>query len=203
MSTVSYTFSRMMDATRYRSPGDPLPEKVISVQARPHRLTLSAIYLLPFGKGSMRSLAKLTGGWQTQAVYALQSGAPLGFGDAIFTGDLHHIPLPRNQRTVERWFNTDSFQRNSTLQLANHLQTLSTRFSGIRGDGIDNLDFSLLKDTTIKERLKMQFRVEAINLLNHAQFNPPNTTPTSSSFARVTTESSVPRVVQIGLKLLF
>jgi hypothetical protein len=192
----------MMDALSYRNAGDPMPEKVISAQDRTHRVTITGIYQLPFGKSKTR-LSKLTGGWQVQAIYAGQSGPPLGFGNAIFIGDLGSIAVPRSEQNADRWFNTAGFERNATRQLASNLQTMSTRFTGIRGDGMNNLDFSLLKDTFIKERLRLQFRAEAINLANHPQFNAPNTTPTSTAFARVTTEQSVPRVLQFGLKLLF
>ena len=38
------------------------------------------------------------------------------------------------------------------------------------GPGIDNYDMALLKSTTITETTKLQFRAEAFNVFNHAQF---------------------------------
>ncbi len=65
-------------------------------------------------------------------LYTGQSGPPLGFGDAIFNGDLKSIPLPGDQRTVDRWFNVDAgFERNSKNALSYHLCKMSSRFGGI------------------------------------------------------------------------
>ena len=42
------------------------------------------------------------------------------------------------------------------------------------GPGIDNYDMALSKSTTITESTKLQFRAEAFNVFNHAQFKNPN-----------------------------
>jgi hypothetical protein len=128
----------------------------------------------------------------------------LGFGNSIFTGDLKNIPLAKDKRSVDRWFNIDAgFERNSANQLASNIRTLSSRFSGIRAHGPNNWDLSLIKNTQITEGTKLQFRVEAINALNHPQFTAPNTTPSSTAFGTVTGEFAWPRVIQFGLKILF
>ena len=44
-------------------------------------------------------------GWQASGIYQGQSGAALGFGNAIFLGNLRDIPIPNGRRTVDRWFN--------------------------------------------------------------------------------------------------
>ena len=80
---------------------------------------------------------------------------------------------------------------------------MPSRFSGIRGDGIDNWDISVFKNTQITEGLRLQFRTEFINAFNHAQYSPPNTTPTSTAFGAVTGESQWSRTIQFGLKLIF
>jgi hypothetical protein len=170
---------------------------------------VSGVWELPLGKGrrfapSIRGpIGKFIEGWQTEAIYQYQSGAALGFGNAIFTGNLAGIPLPKDQRTIYRWFNTGAgFERTSNRQLASNIRTLSTRFSGVRADALNNWDVSILKNVSIGEGARLQFRTEFINAFNHAQFNAPNVTPTSSSFGRVTSTSQWPRTIQFGLKLL-
>jgi hypothetical protein len=208
-TSVAYTWSKLMDATGFKNAGDPLPEEVISASDRTQRLVVTWIYALPLGRGkrwasSTPVLSTLIGGWQLQGVYQGQSGPPLGFGDAIFTGDLKSVSLPGNQRTVDRWFNVDAgFERSSAKALASHLRAISTRFGGIRGDGINQFDLSVLKNTRLKEGVNLELRAEANNALNHAQFNIPNTTPSSTAFGRVTAEFSMPRTTQIALKLVF
>jgi hypothetical protein len=198
-----------MEARGYLNGADPMPEEVVSDQDRTHRLAATWLYELPFGRGkrfgSMNNvMSKVIGGWQIQGIYTFQSGPPLGFGNAIFNGDLHDVELPRGERTVERWFNTGAgFERNSARQLGSNLRTFPTRFNGIRGDGGNNWDWSLIKNTTLREGMNLQFRAEAINAFNHPQFLAPSTTPASTAFGQVTGEWTWPRVIQFGLKLLF
>ena len=47
----------------------------------------------------------LVSGWQLAATYQGQSGAPLGFGNVLYYGEVHDIPLPIDQRTVDGWYN--------------------------------------------------------------------------------------------------
>jgi len=74
------------------------------------------------------------------------------------------------------------------------------------GPGLATLDFSLLKDTRIRERLNLQFRAEFFNILNRANFNTPNAitfTPTgvSPTAGVITSTSTTSRQIQFGLKL--
>ncbi|MGH9723350.1 MAG: TonB-dependent receptor domain-containing protein, partial [Bryobacteraceae bacterium] len=209
-TVVSYTWSKTMEAFGFLNASDPRLEEVISTQDRTHRLAVTWLYELPFGRGKPfigsgpAVVSKLVGGWQVQGIYTAQSGAALGFGNAIFLGDLHNIPLPKDQRKVSQWFNTNAgFNRVTSQQLASNLRTFPSRFSGVRGDGPNNWDLSVIKNTNLSERTTLQFRAEAINAMNHPQFTAPNTTPTSTAFGTVTGEFAWPRVIQFGLKLLF
>ncbi|MGH9720960.1 MAG: TonB-dependent receptor domain-containing protein [Bryobacteraceae bacterium] len=205
----SWTWSKFMEATGFLNDFDPLPEEVISDQDRTHRFVVTGLWELPFGSGksflSGSGVAnKIAGGWQAQAIYQFQSGPALGFSNAIFNGNLNAVPLSRDQRTVDRWFNVDAgFERAVARQLGSNVRRFPSRFSGIRGGAMDNWDISLFKNTSFTERWRMQFRCEFINAFNHTQFNPPNTTPTSSAFGAVTGESQWSRTIQFGLKLMF
>jgi hypothetical protein len=207
---VAYAWSKLMGATSFLNPFDASPERVIAAEDRTHRLVVSGIWELPVGKGKQlfsqtRGLTgKLIAGWQVQEIFQVQSGAPLGFGNSIFTGDLHNIPLENGNRNIYQWFNVDAgFERNSRNQLDANVRTLPSRFSGIRAPIMNNWDISLLKNTVIAEGFKLQFRSEFINAFNHTQFDIPNTTPSSTAFGRVTGITHLPRVIQFGLKLLF
>lgn len=209
-STLSYTWSKTMEAMGFLNETNPRPEEVISDQDRTHRLALTWIYELPFGRGQRWGgsappvLSTILSGWQVQGIYVAQSGPPLGFGNAIFVGNLKAVNLPDSKRAVERWFNVDAgFERNSLRQLGSNIRTFSSRFTGIRGDGQNNWDLSLVKNTQIRESIRFQLRVEAINALNHPQFSPPNTSPTSTAFGQVSTEWSWPRVLQLSAKIVF
>jgi len=207
---VSGAWTKFLEATGFLNETDPTPERVISDQDRTYRVVISGLWELPLGKGRKFAastnpvLGKMIEGWQAQAIYQYQSGPALGFGNAIFTGNLADIPLGSSQRNVLQWFNTSAgFERSSSKQLGSNIRTLSTRFSGVRGDGLNNWDISIVKNTSITERAKLQFRSEFVNALNHPQYSAPNTTPTSSSFGRVTSTTQWPRTIQFALKLMF
>jgi hypothetical protein len=58
------------------------------------------------------------------------------------------------------------------------------------------------KSTKITENKEIQFRVEAFNLFNHAQFYNPSGEINSSSFGIVNSARD-PRIMQLGLKFAF
>lgn len=206
----SYTWSKFMEATAFLNGGDPAPSKVISDQDYTHRVAVSAVYEMPFGKGrkwmskAPVAVNMLLGGWQVQGIYCGQSGQALGFGNAIFNGDLHDIVIPKDKRTIDRWFNVDAgFERASARQPSYNLRTLPLRFSGVRGDGINTLDLSAIKNTTLHENIKLQFRGEFLNAPNHVMFSNPNTTPSSTAFGTITSEKSYSRRIQLQVKLIY
>jgi len=208
---VAYTYSKAMQATEYLNVGDPLPYRSISATDRPHHIAISGIFELPFGRGkpllgnSSRLADAIVGGWQVGSVWQIHSGEPLGFGNALFLGDIKEIPLPRDQHSIDRWFNTDAgFVTNSDQQLALNLRTFPPLLSGVRADIYNVWDLSLLKKVRLRKRYQVQFPAEFLNAFNHpSSFAPPDTDPTSSSFGRVTNMYSLPRNIQLGLKFEF
>jgi hypothetical protein len=205
----NFAWSKFMEATRKLNPTDAHPTHFVSSVDRPFNFTSSGLYELPFGKGRQFLSAargpvdQILGGWSLQAIYQKRSGAPLTFGNIIFTGDVHNIPLSSSQRSLSQWFNTSAgFNRSSSQQLTFNLRTFPIDLSGVRADGVDNWDVGLFKGFRITERVSFQLRGEASDALNHPQFAAPNTTPTSSLFGRVTkTVASQQRVITIGGKL--
>ncbi|MBE0660232.1 MAG: TonB-dependent receptor [Bryobacteraceae bacterium] len=209
---VNYTWSKYMQATETLQSDDLAPTRVISDFDRPHRLVGSGIVELPFGKGkkflNVGGVANgIVGGWQVSAVYTLQSGSPINFGNIIFYGaDPQTIALPRSQQTVARWFNTDAgFEKNASRQLASNVRPFPLRFSSIRADIMNNWDVSIQKNTMVKERYNFQFKAEFLNAMNHPLFPAPNTTPTAAAFGSVvaSTTANYARRVQLTGKFIF
>jgi len=189
---------------------DPLPYESISGGDRTHRVAASGIAELPFGKGRRyandlpRWADTVVGGWQIAWVMQRQSGPPIGFGNVIFNGDIDNITLPKDDRDVDRWFNTDAgFNRNAAQQLASNVRTFPLRFSGLRGDDQQRWDFSLSKKFIITERVNASFRAESFNAFNHVNFNAPNTSPTDTNFGRITGTQSSARTWQFALKITY
>jgi hypothetical protein len=207
---LAYTWSKLMEAVEFLNPTDPLPYESISGLDRPHRLAASFIYELPFGRGRQfaggvgRGLDYLIGGWQLNGIVSYQSGSPLGFGNAIFNGNIEDMVLPHSERTAERWFNVDAgFNRVASQQLASNIRTFPLRFSGLRGDDQHRWDLSALKYFRVTERLRAQFRAECFNALNQTNFNNPNTSPVNTAFGTITGTQSQARTFQFAVKLEF
>ncbi|RPJ53273.1 MAG: hypothetical protein EHM23_31280 [Acidobacteria bacterium] len=139
---------------------DPHLEKVISAEDFPHRFTLSAIWELPLGRGKpvfggvTGLLSHIVSGWQLQAVYEGQSGDAVDFGNIIFTGNLHDVPLPVRARTPERWFNTaadfDSARATNSPVTSGRSRRGSTTFARTAST---NFDASFFKVFRVNDRL--------------------------------------------------
>ncbi|MFB3827427.1 MAG: carboxypeptidase regulatory-like domain-containing protein [Bryobacteraceae bacterium] len=210
LMNVNYTWSKYMEAVAYLNDTDPTPTHVISAADRPHRLTVTGIYELPFGKGKPvlsgagGLLQALFGGWQTQAIYMFQSGPPVGFGNIIFRGDLHDLVLPRYDRSPERWFNIDAgFERSNQKQLGSNIRAFPLRLTGLRADGDNYWNASLHKEFAVRERFKLRLRTEWEGALNHPSFAAPNTAPANTLFGQVNSTRGEARRIFVGLKLMF
>jgi hypothetical protein len=209
---ANYTWAKNMEATEKVNGIQDMLAHSISANDRPQHFALTGIYELPFGKGRplMNALPgwadRIVGGWQVQAVYLAQSGAPISFGNIIFTGDLHDIVLPRGERTVERWFNTDAgFEKSSSKQLGSNYRTFPLRLTGLRTDGFNIWNMSVIKSIRIRESVNFEMRAEAKNALNHPNFGGPNTGVTAGAlFGQVTSSQGDPqRQILLQAKLKF
>jgi hypothetical protein len=84
------------------------------------------------------------------------------------------------------------------------LNVLSPTMPGVRSHITPDLDFSLFKQVTLHERLKLEVRAECFNLTNSVQFGAPNTSLNSSQFGVIAlSEVNDPRMIQLAMKLLF
>jgi hypothetical protein len=73
----------------------------------------------------------------------------------------------------------------------------------MRGPGQANWDLSAFKNVTIKEKLKAQFRCEALNAFNTPLFYGPSTSFGSSSFGKITSQANFSRQMQLALRFSF
>jgi len=73
----------------------------------------------------------------------------------------------------------------------------------VRNPSAHNIDFSLFKSFRPVERLTVEFRAEAYNLLNQVVFGGPGTGINSNTFGVISSQANGPRTIQFALKLLF
>lgn len=186
------------------------------------RLVFSSVWELPFGKGHYLGgalpgpLAFVVGGWQANTIVTLQTGfhttASGGARTNLGAGqrpDQICNPNQGFQFSVNQAFNTSCFAKPALVDPVN-LPGL-TRFGtaprdSIETKGMEVVDFSVFKNNRIRERFNVQFRAEAFNLFNHPNFASYGSLPSrnfdSASFGKIFAASD-PRLIQLGLKLLF
>ena len=189
---------------------------------------LNAVYSLPFGHGEKYASdlegwkGQLASGWSLTSIVTLQSGFPLTpqlSYNPSNNGDTRNPVRPFLNPDFKgpvvlgkpnQWFNPAAF----IAPPSNSGFYGNAGRSSVPGPGLATWDFSVLKNTTIHERLQLQFRLEIFNLLNRANFNTPNlivfTPPTatnasglSGTAGAITGTSTTARQIQFGLKLLW
>jgi hypothetical protein len=236
-----YTFAKTLDdgdslnqTTAGNAPGlvsnplNPAADKGLATFNVEHVGVVNVLYELPFGRGqrfvngSGGFASAAISGWSLSSIVTAQTGFP-------FTPQLSYNPSNNGDtRNPVRPFLNPNFTGPVVLGNPNQwfnpnafiAPPATSGFYGnvgrntYSGPGLTTWDFSVLKDTKIRERLNLQFRAEIFNLLNHANFNTPNlivfTPPTatnpsglSGTAGAITSTSTSSRQVQFALKLLW
>jgi hypothetical protein len=192
-------------------------EKSLASFDTAQRLVLSYVVDLPVGKGR-RFLSNVHGigdkvlsGWGLSGVSTFQKGLPLALTtSANLTNSLGGGSRPNAissdtsidgsaQSRINQWFNIAAFAQPPAFTFGNESRTDPR----LRSHGIANWDFTVVKQTPLTERVKLEFRTEFFNLFNRVQFADPGTSFGTPQFGIVTATMNQPRLVQFGLRLLF
>ncbi|HKX31522.1 MAG TPA: carboxypeptidase regulatory-like domain-containing protein [Blastocatellia bacterium] len=211
----TYTWTRLRERMSYANPSDTDLENRISPDERPHRYTIAASYQLPVGKGKRfgshfnGALNAILGGWQLNGSYEWQVGEPFVFAQSLYFGDLTWLRsrLGQTNDLGQKYgidlpaFDTSNFIRINQYGLRNFPTTLGN----LRNQPYLNVNLSLSKNFSLRERTQLQFRAEALNAFNHPYFGSGlNLDPSNlQAFGRVTAQRNNPRDIQFGLKLVF
>jgi hypothetical protein len=176
------------------------------------RLVANWIYELPFGHGkqflSSGIGGKILGNWQVSGVLAAQTGTPVSISGACnmpgvsglgcYADRLKDGNLPAGQQSMDRWFDTTAYANAGPYSFGNGSRTEPN----LRNPGTFSFDSVLSRWQPIKERLRLQFRAEFYNMLNHPNLGAPAAGITSSTFGVITSKSGN-RTMVMGLRLEF
>jgi hypothetical protein len=181
-----------------------------------HLAVINATWELPFAKKAQGLKKTAFDGWSVSGIETVQSGFPFtpGLGyNPTNNGDSRNPIRPSWNPAFSgpvivgspnEWYNPTAFIQPATGTYGNIGRDVLT------GPGLATLDFSALKTTAIRERLKLQFRAEFFNMLNRANFGIPNTvvytaanSAPSPTAGVITSTASTSRQIQFGLKLLW
>ena len=222
---IGYTYSKSLDngsdSFDATNPYDPASTRALSSFNVPQNLVASYTVQLPFdqfiGKGDIAK--RFTAGWELSGVSTFAKGEPISIRE---TDDMSLIgafnanvdkpnyaangtPLyanrnPRNKARLP-YFNPGYYVTENLGQVGNAMRR------SFSGPGLDNYDMALLKSTAITESTKLQFRAEAFNVFNHAQFQAQSSNGNFNNNVQggfgYINKARDPRIMQVALKFLF
>src|SRR5437870_8782502 len=198
---TSYTFSKVLDMNSGLLSGQHQNEppiilnrynlklnKGIASYSIAHQFNTNFLYQLPFGNGrafgggATGLVEKLIGNWQWNGIVSAQSGypiMPLVGSNRSGNGDARNPDVPNwnpdfkgkvilgvgEFKKTGHYFDPNAF----VLPAAGTFGNVAR--GALMGPGYFNVNTSLFKRIPLKESLNLQFRVEAFNVLNHANFS--------------------------------
>ena len=183
----------------------------------PIRWATSLTYELPIGKGKelwnigSRALDLLVGGWVINTVSVYQTGFPLQIYQSNANSQYGYGAQRPNTTSTSpgtggsledrlyNYINPAAFSLAPAATLGNTPRTLGS----LRGPTQANWDISIFKNFALKERLKAQFRCEALNAFNTPYFYSPNTNFSSGSFGQINGQANFARQLQLALRVSF
>ena len=213
---VNYTWSKNIEQVTRLNDTDTKYEKRVSSFDYPQKVVVATTYTVPYSTVGGSDFAGhvlhgALGGWAVSGIYVLQSGAPLGFGNIIYSGG----PLNLNPRQTTPnipAFDITQFDRATADQptasvngvtLQTNIRTLHSTFSQYRADKTNNVDASIARQVKFHEYLTGELRMEAFNVLNHPQFSGPSLSPTSTAFGQISSQANTSRILQISAHIRF
>ena len=232
---VNYTFAKSLDmhsssalsnegvggTTTIMDPQNPRADWGRSNFDIADRISGTFSYQVPVGRGKTffsdaHGLADaLVGGWQVNTIVTAQTGYPftplVGFNQS---GNGDSRPADRVSLNPNfsgpiilgkpgQWFNPAAFLLPPAGFYGNAGRDI------LEGPGLVQVDASVFKSFRLREAMSLQFRTEAFNLFNHANFGLPliNTFVTSGAYSPtvglINYTSTSSRQIQLGLKLIW
>ena len=200
-----------------QDPFDLAAERGPSMFDSRQRLVLSYQWSLPFLQHSSSWYVYVLGNWQLNGIFTAMSGGPFTVFDSNdvslqgqapeitgFSANRPNLIGNPNSgpRTPQEWFNVAAFQQLQPDPQGRFEVFGDEGRNAVRGPGYVNWDFSAFKNMRLTESMKLQFRGELFNLLNHTNFRLPVSDIESPTFGEIQSDVS-PRVIQVALKFLF
>jgi hypothetical protein len=190
---------------------------------RRNRFLVTYLYDLPFGRGQRflpggGAVSSIVGDWHLGGVTVLQSGPfltpyqatsdPANTNILSTVGQTHADIVPgqslyATNRNVNQWLNPSAF----AIPQAGRGYFGNAAVGSVVGPGSAIFSMSLRKDVAIYEHAKFEFCVEAANVFNHRNYEPPNMQVDASNFGQIpelqTAEGAGPRSLELAGRINF
>jgi hypothetical protein len=175
-----------------------------------HRLVTSFVYDVPFFANANPVVKQIFSHWQMNGIVTAQSGLPFNVASPTDIANTSGGGTMRPNLVAKPssdcggghlvgCINSSAF----ALPPPGVYMYGTAGRNLLHGPDLVNVDYSLFRNFPIKERLRLQFRAELFNALNHPSFNNPSATFNTASFGNITGTSTENRDIQFGLKLSF
>jgi hypothetical protein len=217
---ASYTISKMLEQvsllnTQDLNLADPASTPLVKQPADqidiPQKFNVAGVYELPFGKGkpfanNIPSVVNhIIGGWELNWNVTYMKGWAVNYPNA---NQVRPGSARLDNPSIPQWFDTSLWTDPATgkrvaAQEPYTLRTFPLRFSDVRLPGYHNWDASISKFFPIYERLRMQFRFEMVNALNHPWFTGiASVDVTNAQFGRLNpVQNNLPRFLKLGVNM--
>jgi len=204
-----------------QDPNNRRLERSLSQFDSTHVLNISYVWDIPIGRGRLLGrgwspwIDGFLGGWKTNGIWQFASGQPLGL--SLANGQ--SIPTYGPQRpdlldTLKKGSGSNSdlvnqYFGNPEVAVAPPPFTLGSAprtLGNLRAPGINIANLSVFKQfslSRIREGMRLEYRAEAFNALNHPHFAAPDTSVNSGTFGQIFSTSTPARQVQMALKFYF
>ena len=197
-----------------QNPYDRRSERARSTYDRPHRFSINGVFELPVFRAQRGAAGRILGGWQVNGFLTLQSGAPFG---ALNGADPGGVVLGNLVGTSIRPFlNTDldlsrmtvreiqAAGGSSLFRPATVSQPIGNAGRNImRANGINRLDFGLIKNARIREGHRLQVQANFFNATNTRDWGIPEGAINSPAFLNEGASEVPSRRIQLGLRYYF
>lgn len=199
-------------------------DRARSTYDRPHRFSGNVVYELPYYREQRGFLGHVLGGWQVNSFFTFQSGAPFTVlngsdptgalsGIAGLVGDAIR-PNVITTLDIFRMSIEELYALRNTLFQPLRGAAFGERVGGagrniLRADGINNIDFGVMKSTRIGENQRLQLRADFFNATNTRNFGIPDGRAFSTSgapnaaFLNQWSTNGGNRRVIVGLRYVF
>ena len=183
---------------------------------RPHRLAGNFVYELPYFRDQKGFTGHVLGGWQLNSFFTLQSGSPFtplnGSDPAGALASISSLVGNAIRPNINTTLNLSGMSVEEILQAGGRSLftpiTAAQRVGNagrniLRSDGINNIDFGILKNTRIGENQRLQLRADFFNFTNSRDFGIPDSTVTSNNFLNQWGTDGGNRRIVVGLRYVF
>lgn len=183
---------------------------------RPHRIAGNFVYELPYQRDQNGFVGHVLGGWQLNSQFSLQSGSPFtplnGSDPANALASISSLvgnairpnlntTLDLSGMTVEEIVAAGGRSLFRTITAVQRVGSAGR--NTLRSDGINNIDFGILKNTRIGENQRLQIRADFFNFTNTRDFGIPDSTVTSNNFLNQWGTDGGSRRIIVGLRYVF